>query len=189
MAQVSSVNGSNVGNNGSSGCFTPDQRRAFQDVTNRAAPSREATPPASDETLFVQTKVTISDMQLEKFTSSKRREFIGSVAATVDVSEQEVEVVSFQQRSGRRLLSSNLEVTVRICADTPQARAAIIKALHSSDLTAMLLQSGMRARPCAASPAHFARGETRDEDLYSFTPAKYRGGYSLQHSLRALHLA
>jgi len=45
----------------------------------------------------------------------------------VDVDPGAVEVLSFAPRSGRRLLASNLEVTVRIPAETPRARADIMK--------------------------------------------------------------
>ena len=144
----------------SSGHFTPEiRRRALQDMTNSNGLQTDGTGPSAEPWLkqrppnFLQSKVTIAELTLARFTPGKRCLFVGSVAAAVDVTENEVEIVNAEERSGRRLLSSNLEVTIRVRVPAGPRRDAVLQALHSPDLNDMLLQSGMRARIPAASPA------------------------------------
>mmetsp|Transcript_15208 Transcript_15208/g.30687 ORF Transcript_15208/g.30687 Transcript_15208/m.30687 type:complete len:133 (+) Transcript_15208:116-514(+) len=104
----------------------------------------------------------------------------GAVAAAAGVASSDVEVIGVAERSGRRLLTVQLQVEFRVRAPDPLTAAAAVHALREEEqeLEEMLVQAGFAVKKEPA-PASDGASSAR-----LGAPAGYRGGYSLEKNLR-----
>ena len=132
----------------STGMLTPRSRS----VKSSATPETQD-PHSGSKGGWIQTTVTISDMNIATWTQQRQDIFIEAVSETAQVPLSDVCVLSLKEKCGRRLLSIATEVTFQVRADSGEHAREIVRDLKSQKLDAIMLQANIRIRPDTARGA------------------------------------
>jgi len=132
---------------------------------------------------WIQSTVTISDMNITSWTQAKQDLFIEAIAATCNVDLSDVCILSLREKCGRRLLSTATEITFQVKSSSPDEAASIVRELKSQSLDAMMLQVNIRIRPDTARLSEESSSQRLETSSSNF-PIPFRNGYSLSDSYR-----
>ena len=155
----------------STGMLTPRSRS----VKSSATPETQD-PHSGSKGGWIQTTVTISDMNIATWTQQRQDIFIEAVSETAQVPLSDVCVLSLKEKCGRRLLSIATEITFQVRADSGEHAREIVRDLKSQKLDAVMLQANIRIRPDTARGAEAENGPNTPRSFITDIGSQRAGG-------------